>query len=209
MQRRSWLHEVPAGLKLLGLLLISVGLYSPWQYPVLALVSVLVVCGHAGLGDGGWRRLAVIGPLLPMFILVFALQWWSQDLAAATSMLLRMLLLIWLANLLTLTTRMDAMMDALRPVLAPLRWVGVEPARIAFAVALLLRFVPVLMAVLAALMEAWRARGGGRQRWRLAVPLLVNAIRLSDHVSEALAARGGIVAASPVRTNTSPEGALS
>jgi biotin transport system permease protein len=153
---------------------------------------MLVMLAYRSLGDHGWSRLWVIKPLIPMFILIFAVQTWSQSISAATLMLLRMLTLIWLANLVTLTTRMDAMMDAVMPALSPLRLVGVAPHRIAFTVALFVRFVPVLMAVLNSLLEAWKSRGGGRAVWRLAIPMLINAIRMSDHVSEALAARGGI-----------------
>lgn len=190
--RDSPLHRLPAGVKLIGLALTSVVLYpvqqSLWLVPVLA----LALAGYLSLGPGGPARLRVVKPLLPMFALIFAVQWWTQDLNAALTLLLRMLVLILLANLVTLTTRMDAMMDAVMPLLRPLRWVGVDPSRIAFAVALLVRFVPVLMAVMLNLIEAWKARGGGRQLWRLAIPMMINAIRLSDHVSEALAARGGI-----------------
>ncbi|MEX2321736.1 MAG: energy-coupling factor transporter transmembrane component T, partial [Saccharospirillum sp.] len=155
-------------------------------------VLLAVILAYRSLGPESGSYLWVIKPLIPMFILIFAVQTWSQSVSAATLMLLRMLTLIWLANLVTLTTRMDAMMDAVMPLLSPLRLVGVAPHRIAFTVALFVRFVPVLMAVLNSLLEAWKSRGGGRGVWRLAIPMLINAIRLSDHVAQALAARGGV-----------------
>lgn len=188
----SRLHRLPAGIKLSGLAVISIGLY-PIQSPLWLLPAVLlVIFAYHSLGTGGLARMLIIKPLLPLFVLIFAVQWWTQNLASALVLLQRMLVLILLANLITLTTRMDAMMDAVLPLLSPLRWLGIRTERIAFAVALLVRFVPVLMAVMLNLLEAWKARGGGRAVWQLAIPMMINAIRLSDHVAEALAARGGI-----------------
>ncbi|GGX66554.1 energy-coupling factor transporter transmembrane component T family protein [Saccharospirillum salsuginis] len=192
VQRQTWLHRMPAGAKLIGLAAVSVALYPVttawWLLPVL----IAVAGAYASLGPGGLARLWIVKPLVPMFVLIVGLQWWTQSLNAALVLLQRMLIVIWLANLVTLTTRMEAMMEAVMPLLTPLKWFRVDPARVAFAVALLVRFVPVLMAVMLNLLEAWKARGGGRQVWRLAIPMMINAIRMSDHVSEALAARGGV-----------------
>ena len=192
VQRQTWLHRLPAGVKLIGLAAVSVTLYpvstAGWLLPVL----LSVAAAYASLGPGGLARLWIVKPLVPMFVLIVGLQWWTQSLNAALVLLQRMLIVIWLANLVTLTTRMDAMMDAVMPLLTPLKWFRVDPSRVAFAVALLVRFVPVLMAVMLNLLEAWKVRGGGRQVWRLAIPMMINAIRMSDHVSEALAARGGV-----------------
>lgn len=188
----GWLHRWPAGLKLLALAAISIGLYFVAQPALMAVVLAIVLGLYASLGRPALRQLVLLRPLLLLFALMFAVQWWSVGLAAGLTLVLRMSALILLANLVTMTTRMDAMMAAIAPLLAPLRLVRVEPARIAFAVALVIRFVPVLLAQLHSLREAWAARGGGRQLWRLAIPMTIQAIRLSDHVAEALAARGGI-----------------
>ncbi len=192
VHRQSWLHRQPAGLKLLVLMATSIALYALTSLWTAGAALIAVILAYRSLGSAGWSYLWVVKPLLPMFILIFVVQTWSQSVSAAVLMLLRMLTLIWLANLVTLTTRMDAMMDAVMPLLAPLRRVGVAPHRIAFTVALFVRFVPVLMAVLNSLLEAWKSRGGGRAVWRLAIPMLINAIRMSDHVAQALAARGGV-----------------
>ncbi|MCH8550773.1 MAG: energy-coupling factor transporter transmembrane protein EcfT [Natronospirillum sp.] len=192
LAQTGWLHRWPAGLKLLVLALASIGLYfvSIAHWVLFALLGVLSL--YASLGRPALRQLRLLRPLLLLFALMFLVQWWSVGLEAGLTLVLRMCTLILLANLVTLTTRMDAMMDAISPLLAPLRLIRVEPARIAFAVALVIRFVPVLLSQLHSLREAWNARGGGRQLWRLAIPMTLQAIRLSDHVAEGLAARGGI-----------------
>ena len=192
LSRQSWLHRWPAGVKLGSLALISIALYFVGN-PLFMALSLAGVLGiYATLGAQALRQLTLLRPLLFLFAAMFLVQWWTVGLSAGLVLVLRMATLVLLANLVTLTTRMDAMMTAVTPILRPLHWVGVDPKRIAFAVALLIRFIPVLMATLHNLREAWRARGGGRQVWRLAIPMTIQAIRLSDHVAEALAARGGI-----------------
>ncbi|MEX1056503.1 MAG: energy-coupling factor transporter transmembrane protein EcfT, partial [Natronospirillum sp.] len=192
LAQTSWLHRQPAGLKLFTMATVSIGLYFVGQ-PVWMLVALAVVLAvYGSLGLTAVKQLKLLRPLLWLFSIMFLVQWWTVGLAAGLTLVLRMSSLILLANLITLTTRMDAMMAAITPLLRPLGWVGADPRRIAFAVALLIRFVPVLMAVMHSLNEAWRARSGNLHRWRLAIPMAIQAIRLSDHVAEALASRGGI-----------------
>lgn len=211
LAQQGWLHRWPAGLKLLALAAISIGLYFVAR-PALMGASLAAVLGlYASLGRPALRQLVLLRPLLLLFAVMFLVQWWSVGLAAGLTLVLRMSTLILLANLVTMTTRMDAMMAAIAPLLAPLRLIRIEPARIAFAVALVIRFVPVLLAQLHNLREAWATRGGGRQLWRLAIPMTIQSIRLSDHVAEALAARGGIgstsVSGASRRHSKSPQSA--
>ncbi|WP_151670352.1 energy-coupling factor transporter transmembrane component T family protein [Nitrincola schmidtii] len=192
MAHPSWLHRLPAGYKLLGLMLLSILLYPVANLVLMALMFLLTLILYASVGKPAIRQLILLKPLAPLFLLIFLMQSWSVGWLSASLLVLRMLVLILLANLITLTTRMDDMMAAIAPMFAPLKLFNIDPKRIAFAVTLLIRFVPVLMAVIQHLMEAWRARGGKRQVWKLAIPLTIQSIRLSDHVAEALAARGGI-----------------
>ena len=197
LAQRSWLHQVPAGIKLLALAVVSVALFPVTELWLMGFALVVTFALYASTGREALKQLRLLKPLLPLFVLIFLLQWWSIGWVGGLLLVLRMGTLILLANLVTLTTRMDDMMAALRPLFWPLRLFGVQPARIAFAVALLIRFVPVLMAVVHSLLDAWRARGGGKHVWKLAVPLTIQAIRMSDHVAEAIAARGGISPAPP------------
>ncbi|KGK41117.1 hypothetical protein LH51_17170 [Nitrincola sp. A-D6] len=200
LAQKSWLHRLPAGVKLLSLAAISLLLYPVEQPLVLLLVLMATLLAYVSQGRAALHQLLALKVLLPLFALIFLLQWWSIGFAAAAVLIMRMLTLILLANLITLTTRMDDMMDAVMPLFAPLRLLGVDTRRIAFAVTLLIRFIPVLMAVVSHLMDAWKARGGGRKLWRLAIPLTIQSIRLSDNVAEALAARGGISPAGLAKT---------
>ena len=198
----SWLHRMSAGAKLLGLMLLSLALFPVTYLSVMVLMCVFTLGLYVSVGKPAVQQLNLLKPLVPLFLLIFLMQSWSVGWQSASVLLLRMLILILLANLITLTTRMDDMMRAIAPLFTPLKLFNIDPKRIAFAVTLLIRFVPVLMAVIQHLMEAWRARGGKRQVWKLAIPLTIQSIRLSDHVAEALAARGGISAPPNQRVST-------
>jgi biotin transport system permease protein len=89
-----------------------------------------------------------------------------------------------------MTTTMQDMMQALMPVLHLLKPFGVNPKKVALAVSLAIRFVPVLSGNWEARAEAWRARTGRKPSWRLVGPFLAETLRMADQVAEALDARG-------------------
>ena len=75
--------------------------------------------------------------------------------------------------------------------LKPVRTWGVNTRPVEIAVALVVRFTPVLIGKGAALADAWRSRCVKRASWRLVFPLSLVAIDDAEHVAEALKARGG------------------
>ncbi|WP_455373687.1 energy-coupling factor transporter transmembrane component T family protein [Limibacillus halophilus] len=188
---RSWLHGVPAGVKLLALVaitLVIVPLADPWAMAG-ALGGVLLVYASLPAAWGvTWRLLR---PLLVLMAVIFALYYWSGQLQAGALVMLRILTLVLLANLVTLTTRVDEMMAALLPLFRPLKVFGLSPRRLSLMVALAIRFVPLLFERFTELAEAWRARSPRRPSWRLIAPFSVRTLTMSDQVAEALTARGG------------------
>ncbi len=81
-------------------------------------------------------------------------------------------------------------MYALMPILKPLALIGLPYKKITLAVALVIRFVPMLMSCWQAREESWRARTGRRTSVRLIAPFIVETLRLAHHVAETLDARG-------------------
>lgn len=191
LPERTWLHGVPAGGKLLALALISLVAAPLDSLPVMAALLVVVLALYASLGKVALRQIALLRPLWPLFLILLAFHWWNGDLLAGLVVLTRILAMVLLANAVTMTTRMDAMMDAVEPLLAPLRLFGGSPRAVALAVAMMIRFVPLLFALWEALNDSWRARTGKRGGWRLLAPFCIQTLRLSHHTAEALAARGG------------------
>lgn len=193
----TWLHRVPASVKLISVAALSIAVLPVTDWRVLALGLGLVLLIYASLGREILSRLAQLKPLMPFLIAIALLQGWLESWPTATAAIVRILLMVLAASLVTFTTTMQGMMDALAPVLAPLRGFGVNPRVPALAVALVLRFVPVLLAAWQQREEAWRARTGRRASIRLISSFIAEALRMADQVAEALDARGFNTCASP------------
>jgi biotin transport system permease protein len=190
--QKGWLHRLPAGAKLACLGLGTLGLAAMQDWRALALCLVAVAGLALSLGRHGARRLLASRTLLPFLLLVGALQGWAKGWEAGAVTVLRLAAAVLLADLVTMTTTTAALTDALAPALAPLRHLGLEPRRLALAMALVLRFVPLLLTLWQARQEAWRARSHGRLPLRLVALLLADALRLADQVGLALEARASV-----------------
>ncbi|MTI44265.1 biotin transport system permease protein [Roseibium hamelinense] len=191
LDRPTWAHRRSAGMKL-GLLALCSVLLLPQDSLILfigCLAGALTL--YASLGRDGLSQVLLLKPMIVFFgiILVFhgLFTGWQEGFVVV----LRLIVMVLLANFVSITTRMDDMMDAVMPLFVPLKWLGGSPRTIALAVALVLRFVPVLMTVYGGLSESYRARGGKQGSWRLIAPFALQSLRLSENVAEALSARGG------------------
>jgi len=186
----SWLHRLPAGLKLGSLLLAAVATHwldSPGRVGVALLATVLLYAA-ARLP---WPLLvAQVRPLLWLGVLLGAFQWWANGWRTAVDVVGVLVVLVLLAALVTLTTRTTAMVDAVVGMCRPLRRVGVDPDRVGLLLALGIRSVPVVVALARGVREAQLARGLGASPTAFAVPLVVRSLRHADALGEALAARG-------------------
>ncbi|MDX5594848.1 energy-coupling factor transporter transmembrane protein EcfT [Pseudovibrio sp. SPO723] len=187
----SWAHRLPASVKLVFLCLITLLLFplDQWWQQAIGLAAVLGFYGS--LGKKGLKALKVLKNLLWMLSFIFlihlAFTSWEDGIVIS----LRLVTLVLLANFLSITTKMDDLMDAIEPLFRPLSVFGVTSKKIALAVALVIRFVPMLMAVFMSLQEAYRARTGKGSSMRLLAPFVIHALKLADEVAEALTARGG------------------
>lgn len=191
LAERTWLHAIPAGWKLLALAFVSIAVAPFDSLPLMAGLLAATLALYASLGRAALAQIALLRPMWPLFAILLAFHAWDGDIVLGLVVMARLLAMVLLANAVTMTTRMDAMMDAVEPVLSPLRLVGVAPRRVALAVAMMIRFVPLLFALWEALNESYRARTGRRGGWRLLAPFCIQTLRLSHNAAEALAARGG------------------
>lgn len=185
------LHRVPAGWKLLALALSSAALFLTADPLVLgaALAAVLALAWGAG-------ALAVVTDLRPL-ALVLALSFAAHavlgDWRLGVAICLRIAALVILAGVVTATTPFGAMLAVLDRLLAPLRWMGVPTRPVSVAIAMTLRFVPVLTLRWRTLRDAWAARSARRPGWRLLVPFVVGVLADADRAAEALSARGAFL----------------
>jgi biotin transport system permease protein len=187
---RSWVHRAPAGLKLL---LLAAGLtaLALVRSPVAVAAGAVLVAGLATVARLPARLLAAqVAPVAGMAALIAAFQMWLAGPATALVVAGSLLVAVTAAGVLTLTTRVEQLLDVVVAALGPLRRVGARPERVALVLALTLRSVPVLAGLVRQAQEARLARGARRSLRALAVPLLIRTLRHADQLGEALAARG-------------------
>ncbi|MEV0333798.1 energy-coupling factor transporter transmembrane protein EcfT [Nocardia sp. NPDC050717] len=187
----SLLHRAPAGVKL-ALLIVAIVAMTVWVrgLPGMACV-VVVVAGLFALARIPWRvAVAQVRPVLWMTAIIGVFQLLTTTPVRAVVVCGVLLASVALAALVTVTTRVTDLLDALLRGLAPLRHVGVNPERVGLLLALAIRCVPLLAQIVHDVAEARRARGVSWSATALVTPVLVRALRTADAMGEALAARG-------------------
>ncbi|MGP3695725.1 energy-coupling factor transporter transmembrane component T [Rhodobacter sp. NSM] len=187
------LHRLPAGAKLAALALAAMALAPLRELPAIGVAATLVVALYLAQGrDFARHGLRMLRPLWPFLVILAVWHGWTGEIASGAGVALKLLIAVALANLVTMTTRLDAMIAVLERLVRPLRRVGLQPHVLAVSMALVIRFTPVLLARAERLAEAWRARSPRRPSWRIVVPLALGALDDADQVAEALRARGGL-----------------
>jgi biotin transport system permease protein len=187
----SPLHRMPAGPKVLIFaavaLLLSLLPVTVWTVvTAYAVVGVAYVLSRVGIREFGHQlytiRWMVVVMLIPQLILLTPL--------AAVTTTSRVVAVILLAALVTLTTRVPDLLDAIERSLGPLRRFGVDGAAIGLLFALTITAIPVIRGFAFTIREAQCARGARTRLSTFTVPLLVLSLKHADDVADALAARG-------------------
>ncbi len=186
----SVVHRLPAGSKLVVLLLAgvaSVFVDEPWQAGCFV---VLALAGHAAAGIPGRVLVRQVRPLAWVLLLVGCFHTVVSGWERAAVVVGVLIALVLLAALVTLTTRTADLVDALVRALNPLRVVGVRPDRVGLLLALGIRSVFVVAGIADEVRDAQRARGLASSPRAYAVPLIIRSLRHADELGEALVARG-------------------
>ncbi|RAZ87649.1 energy-coupling factor transporter transmembrane component T [Cereibacter johrii] len=187
------LHRLPAGAKLTALALAAVALVPLDSLPLLAPAALATALLYGAQGGAFARHgLALLRPLWPFLLILALWHGWTGELARGCAVALKLLIAVALANLVTMTTRLDDMIAVLERLARPLQRLGLAPHVLAISIALVIRFTPVLLARAERLAEAWRARSPRRPSWRIVAPLALGALDDAEQVAEALRARGGL-----------------
>lgn len=184
------LHRLPAGGKLLVLLLVGAGVIAaahPWV-SLAALVVAVALYSVAGLSlRHAYRAVRVLWPFL-LGIAVFQglVGGWSE----AVRLGAQLAALVLLANAVTLTTRVSAMLELFQRLARPLRHVGADPDRVGLVLALTVRSIPMVDQAWRAAREGYLARGLSGRPYLIVVPVIVQLLRMAEATGEALVARG-------------------
>ena len=199
----SAIHRLPPGVKILSLAITGTLLFVFPQLPVVLATLATIVMLYPLARIGPRMMLLQLKPLLWILVLLFGVQWWIAGWLSAVLVVSRLMSLMLLAALVTLTTRTSDMIDALEKGLFWLRFLRISPAKVSLALSLALRFIPVLAAITADVREAQRARGLDRSIIAVAIPVIVRTLKMADDIAAALEARG--YDAPPPRARTDAE----
>lgn len=189
----TWAHRIPAGAKLLALSIATLALFllEPFMIAVGTLaVAVLYLSAGLTFAAQGLRHLRMLWPFLLLIAVWHGVTGQAQ---AGAAIALRLLAALALANFVTMTTRLTDMIAIMTWLLAPLRRLGLSTRAVELAIAMVLRFTPMLVENGQRLAMSWRARSRRRPGWRIVMPMAALALDDADHVAEALRARGGIL----------------
>lgn len=186
-------HRLPAGLKL-GVLCVSTFALFLLENLWLHLAALFVVTGLYALPGWPFLRagLRLLRPLLFFLAVIVVWHLATRTVADGARVVMTLLTAVSLANLVTMTTRLDDLIGVLRWLLSPFARFGIRTAPLEIAIALVVRFTPVLALKGALLSESWRSRSRRKPGWRIIPPITLLAIDDAEHVAEALRARGGI-----------------
>lgn len=186
------LHRWPAGLKLALLCAATVALFRIDSPAILVAIAAALAALHLILGRPiAATALRQLRPLWPFLVLLALWHGWTGEVAQGTTIALRLVAAVACANLVTMTTRLSDMLAVLDRLAAPLARAGLPTRRLTLAIALTIRFIPVLSDRIDAIRSAWSARSSRPPGWRILIPAALAALDEADHVAEALRARGG------------------
>jgi biotin transport system permease protein len=198
ISRDTWLHRAPAGWKLASLAMASAALLPTQSATVLVVATVLGMVGFLSLGRPGHRRLVDLlrtAGLLAVFIGLFqflvAMGEPGPREALLTAMIsaLRLLSLVLLADLMSVTTPLGKMLDVLSALLGPLKPLGIKTERLALVVGLVVRSVSLLRQHFQTITDAYRARIGKSAGIRVVPPLTRQTANANQAMAETLASR--------------------
>lgn len=185
----SLLHRAPALLKLVllsALIGAAVAAREPWQLGLILALGVVLAASARLPVRALWQQVA---PVLWVLVIVVPIQLLFTDWTVAVMVGGRLLIAVLFAALFTLTTTVSAVLDACQLVLRPFsRWIDAD--RIGLLLALTIRSIPVIAAIVGEVLEARKARGTQGSVMSLAVPVIVRSLQSAEALGDALIARG-------------------
>jgi len=213
----SLLHRLDPRVKLLSLLLLLAAVLLTADLLGYLLLFAFAAMLIALSGSGAKLVLQPVWRLKWVFLILFLmnlcfyspegawLHWWiftpsPGGLVQGGNILLRVLLLLTVSNLLTLTTAPMALTGAIEDLLQPLRYVGLPTDQIAMILSVAIQFVPTLLEEANTIRKAQMARGArfdsdklldkAKAVLPLLIPIFLAAFKRADELALAMEARG-------------------
>ena len=190
-EHRSWLHGVPAAVKLLLFALLGTAQYWTSNLTVLAVGAVASILLFISLGRAVLPARKLVASVLLASLLILAFHVYMQQAALGWISVLRLLSASLLGIALTLTTRTGDLLDVLERLLKPLQRIGIKTERLALQLAMMLRFTEHFFVVWKRLDDAHRLRTGKAGGLSLLAPLTIQMLTSARRVADTLEMRMG------------------
>jgi len=185
-EQHTWLHGIPAGLKLLLLALLGTGLFLTDQLTLLAGTTAVCVGIYASLGRAARRAQPLLMGVLVASALVTGFHLFMQHPALAGITVMRLVSATLMGIALTLTTRYSDLLQVLERVLSPLQRLGLKTDVIALQLALMLRFIEHFFVQWRRLDDAHRVRTGQAGGFKILAPLTIQMLMTVRRVADSL-----------------------
>ena len=185
----TFIHRLPAGLKLFVVFFVSIGLFYFASLP-LAIVSLIIVwCLFFLAGFSSFKPVFELRKISWLLVALFIIQYFSVNFESAALIVIRLSSLLLLATLVTLTTPFSKMMACFEKLFSFMRVFGVNPAKISLGLSLTLRFIAIFSDITKDVREAQKARGLENSVFAVIMPVLIRSLKVQADVAAAIEAR--------------------
>lgn len=183
-------HRLGVGAKYLVFLALTLPVMivrDPWLVTGMLVLSLILVASTRAPIRLAWG-------LPPMLIVLFSVlagyQVFFGEVARGVTVVGTVLIALYAARILLLTTPMPVLVDALVAVARPFRGWGARPEQFGLAIAVLIRSIPYVAASFGEVRDATRARGLDRNPFMAITPVVIQAVAFARITGDALVARG-------------------
>ena len=184
------LHRMPAGAKLVAFLVVGVVVVAA-RGPLSALgflAGAVLLAAWSGMPLRAALR--SLRGILVMAVALAAYQSWQHGWPRAVESVGDLVTLVLLATVLTVTTPVDEILDAVTRALQPFRRLGVDPEQVALAFSLTIRAIPTTIEIADETRDAALARGLERDPRARLTPVVIRVVAHARATGDALHARG-------------------
>ncbi|EJF82885.1 energy-coupling factor transporter transmembrane component T family protein [Candidatus Bartonella washoeensis] len=189
LPKDTFIHRLKPEVKLVFLALCGTIIFTVSSLPVLSFFLLFVALLY-GVAKVPFNNVVKQLKSMSLFlVLIFVFQVFFKSWFTGFEVILRFITLIFLASLVSLTTKVSDMINSVERGLRPFRCFGINPSKLSMALSLAIRFIPVVSEKFNEVREAQRARGFDTNIFALAMPLIIRTIKMASEVAEALDAR--------------------